>query len=63
MDKEAIEFRYSLIYLYKYFIKLKGIIFKLREKSRGKKGQLTEEEINFIRPILKYSYPDHIIKD
>lgn len=42
-----------LIYLYRYHITLKNIVNKLRRNQRGRNGQLTEEEINFIRPLYE----------
>lgn len=56
MDNQEVIFKTSLIYLYRYFIKLKTIIIKLRGKSRGRFGQLTDEEMCFIEPIIKNSY-------
>lgn len=54
-DKEIHED--SIKYLFRYYITLKGIVDKLRSKNIGRKGQLTDDEYNFIYPIIKsFSY-------
>jgi hypothetical protein len=50
----------SIRYLFRYFITLKGIVDKLRSKSIGRKGQITDEEYNFIYPIIMKSFLQHM---
>lgn len=42
-----------IIFLYRYYITLHKIIFKIRKKSRGKSGHLTEAEIEFLKPLYE----------
>lgn len=42
-----------IIFLYRYFITLKRIVFKLRRNQRGRLGQLTEEEYIFLKPLYE----------
>lgn len=46
------ELRPVLYRLYAYHVRLKNIIEKIREKNIGRKGQLTEEEKEFLKPIM-----------
>jgi hypothetical protein len=51
---------YSIRYLFRYYITLKDIVEKLRSKSIGRKGQITDEEYNFIHPIIMKSFLQHM---
>lgn len=51
---------HSIRYLFRYFITLKGIVEKLRSKSIGRKGQITDEEYDFIYPIMMKFYLQHM---
>lgn len=51
--KDDSELEGFIKFLYRYFISFKWIVFKIRGKHRGRLGQLTDEEINFIEKIYE----------